>query len=266
MLAAVLSRRGAMCLFFWFLKYKGFPQASFLGQEDPLEKEDRGTCWATVHGLQRVRHNWQTEHAHTKYKDSFIDKLTNWRPIHLLRIICFEFSTSDNDFFILQKNRNRIYSCMYVYMLCLIAQPCLTLCDPMDCGPPGTSVLGGSPGQNTGVGSCSFLQEIIPTQGSNTGVPHCRWILYRLSHQGSPWILECLAYPFSRESSWHRNGTQVSCIAGGFFTNWATRHRMFSLENRHWNGSISELQVLDLSLVWLQSQSPGVPVWCNRPK
>jgi len=38
----------------------------------------------------------------------------------------------------------------------------------------------------TGVGSLSLLQGIFPTQGSNSGVPHCRWILYHLSHQGSP--------------------------------------------------------------------------------
>ena len=43
-----------------------------------------------------------------------------------------------------------------------------------------------SPGQNTGVGSHSLLQEIFPTQGSNPGLPHCRQILYQLSHQGSP--------------------------------------------------------------------------------
>ena len=43
-----------------------------------------------------------------------------------------------------------------------------------------------SPGQNTGVGSRSLLQGIFPTQGSNSGLPHCRWILYQLSHQGSP--------------------------------------------------------------------------------
>ena len=35
-----------------------------------------------------------------------------------------------------------------------------------------------SPSQNTGVGSLSLLQWIIPTQGSNPGLPHCRWILY----------------------------------------------------------------------------------------
>ena len=36
-------------------------------------------------------------------------------------------------------------------------------------------------------------------------------------------ILEWLAYSFSRRSSWPRNQTRVSCIAGGFFTSWATR-------------------------------------------
>ena len=58
-----------------------------------------------------------------------------------------------------------------------------------------------SPGQNTAAGSRSLLQEIIPTQGSNPGLPDCRQILYQLSHQGSPRILEWVAYPFSRESS-----------------------------------------------------------------
>ena len=45
-----------------------------------------------------------------------------------------------------------------------------------------------SPGQNTGVGSCSLLQGIFPTQGLNPGLPHCRQILYQLSYQGSPKI------------------------------------------------------------------------------
>ena len=40
---------------------------------------------------------------------------------------------------------------------------------------------------------------------------------------GSPGIFEWVAYPFSRGSSWPKNQTGVSCIAGGFFTSWATR-------------------------------------------
>ena len=85
-----------------------------------------------------------------------------------------------------------------------------------------------SPGQNTGVGSISLLQGIFPTQGSNPGLPHCRWILYCLSHKGSPGILEWVAYPFSSISSRTGNQTGVSCTAGRFFfffffTNWAIR-------------------------------------------
>ena len=37
-------------------------------------------------------------------------------------------------------------------------------------------------GQNTGVGSHSFLQGIFPTQGLNPGLLHCKQILYHLSH------------------------------------------------------------------------------------
>ena len=105
---------------------------------------------------------------------------------------------------------------------CLVAQLGPTLCDPMDCSPPGSSVHGDSPGQNTGVGCHALLQGIFSTQGSNSGLPSYRWILYHLSHQGSPRILEWVAYPFSRRSSPPRNQTEVSCIAGGFFTSWAT--------------------------------------------
>ena len=104
-----------------------------------------------------------------------------------------------------------------------------------------------SPGQNTGVGSLSLLQGIFPTQGWNPGFPHCRRILYQLSHKGSKVkvaqscltlcnpmdcslpgssvheilqarILEWVAIPFSGRSSQPTNQTQVSHIAGGFFT------------------------------------------------
>ena len=66
-----------------------------------------------------------------------------------------------------------------------VTQSCLTVCNPMD--------YRNSPGQNTGVGSHSFLQGIFPAQGLNPGHPHCRWILYQLSHAGSPRTLEWVA-------------------------------------------------------------------------
>ena len=94
-----------------------------------------------------------------------------------------------------------------------------TLCNPKECSPPGFfvheisqagileneseshSVVSdslqphglyspwNSLDQNTGVGNFSFLQGSFPTQGLNPGLPHCRWILYQLSHKGSPWLV-----------------------------------------------------------------------------
>ena len=63
-------------------------------------------------------------------------------------------------------------------MCVLVVQSCPTLYDPRDCSPPGSSNYGDSPGKNTGVGSHSLLQGILPTQESNPGLLHCKWILY----------------------------------------------------------------------------------------
>ena len=71
--------------------------------------------------------------------------------------------------------------------------------NPLQCSclenPHGLYSPWNSPGQNTGVGSLSLLQEIFPTHGLNPGLPHCWWILYQLSHK------EWVAYPFSSRSS-----------------------------------------------------------------
>ena len=76
-----------------------------------------------------------------------------------------------------------------------VDRSCLALCDPMDCRPQGSSIHGDSPGKNTEMGCLALLLGIFPTQGSNPGLPHWRRILYCLSHQGSPRILEWVAYP-----------------------------------------------------------------------
>ena len=107
-------------------------------------------------------------------------------------------------------------------VLCLVTQSCPTLCNSMDCSPSGFSVHGDSPCKNTEVVCHALLQGIFPTQGSNPSLPHCKQILYRLSHYRSLRILKCIAYPFSRGTSQPRYWTRVSCIAGGFFTSWAT--------------------------------------------
>ena len=72
-------------------------------------------------------------------------------------------------------------------VLCLASQSCLTL-RPRDCSSPSSSVHRDSPDKNIGVGCHALLQGIFPTQGSHPGFPHCRWILYCLSHQGSPYV------------------------------------------------------------------------------
>ena len=153
-------------------------------------------------------------------------------------------------------------------MLCLVTQLCLTLCDPLDCSLPGSSVHGDFLGKNTGVGCHVLLQWIFPTQGLNPGLLHYRWILYCLSHMikkiygGGLVAMSCptlcnpmdcslpgssvqgifqtrmlawVAISFSRGSSWSRDWTWVSCIEGGFFTNWATREapkRSINVYNR----------------------------------
>ena len=56
-----------------------------------------------------------------------------------------------------------------------LLQSCLSLCDPMDCSPPGSSVHEDSPGKNTGVGFRALLQRIFLTQGLN---PRLLCLLY----------------------------------------------------------------------------------------
>ena len=95
---------------------------------------------------------------------------------------------------------------------------CPTLCNPMDYtvhGIPQVRILEWVEG--------SLLQGTFPTQGSNLCLLHCRRSLCKLSHMWSPRILEWVACPSSSRSSWPRNRTRVSCIAGRFFTKWAVR-------------------------------------------
>ena len=74
----------------------------------------------------------------------------------------------------------------------LVANLCLTLCNPMDCSPSGSSVL-------------EFLQTRIlewvavssPGNLLDPGVPHCRRILYHLSHQGRPKIYSKSCFYFN---------------------------------------------------------------------
>ena len=84
-----------------------------------------------------------------------------------------------------------------VYTRCMHAkslQSCPTLCNPMDCSPPGSCIHG-------------ILQARI---------------------------LEWVAIPFSRGSPWPREQTCVSCIEGGLFTIWATRQAFYQVHAKRW--------------------------------
>ena len=107
--------------------------------------------------------------------------------------------------------------------LCLVGQSCLTLCDPMDCRPPRSSVHGDSSGKNTGVCCQALLQGIFPTQGSSPGLPHCRWILYQLRHQGSPKVIYWMGKDICKWYIWYRVKIQLykECVQVNIKqTNW----------------------------------------------
>ena len=82
----------------------------------------------------------------------------------------------------------KIKMILFFNHLYLIYQSCPTLCDPVDCSPPGSSV-----------------HRILQAR-----------------------ILEWVAISFSRGSSWPRDWTRVSRTGGGFFNLWATREALIN--------------------------------------
>ena len=96
-----------------------------------------------------------------------------------------------------------------------------TLCDPMD-----YPVHGVLQARTLEWGAFPFSRGSSQPRNRTWVLPHCGRFLYRLSHKESPRILEWVAHPFSSGSSQPRNWTRVSCIAGGFFTNWAIREAL----------------------------------------
>ena len=71
-------------------------------------------------------------------------------------------------------------------LLLLVIRSCPTLCNPLDCSLPGSSIHGDSSGKNTGLGCHFFLQGIFLNQGLNLGLLHYRQNLYHLGPQESP--------------------------------------------------------------------------------
>ena len=65
-------------------------------------------------------------------------------------------------------------------------------------------------------------------------------------------IMEWVAIPSSRETSWFRVWTQVSCDAGRFFTTWATRKAgaAILISNRKWGVGIYGMSIKGISAVF----------------
>ena len=99
---------------------------------------------------------------------------------------------------------------------------CPTLCDPMDCSLPGFSVHGDPPGKNTGV----------------------------------------VAMPCSRGSSQPRDQTQVSRIAGRFFTIWATREAPRYIANAYLDVVVLLFTYLWFLALWMATPS----IWSSSPE
>ena len=64
-------------------------------------------------------------------------------------------------------------------------QLCPTLCVPIDCSPPGSSVHGILQARILEWVAISFSKGTFPALGSNPNLSHCRQILYCLSYLGS---------------------------------------------------------------------------------
>ena len=67
----------------------------------------------------------------------------------------------------------------------LVAQLCPTLCDPMDCGPPGSSDNGIFQARILEWVAMPFFRGLFLSQGSNPGLPHCGQILYHMNYPES---------------------------------------------------------------------------------
>ena len=138
---------------------------------------------------------------------------------------------------------------------CLVTKSCPTLCDSIDCTPPGSSVhiiLQAIILEWVAISFSRGSSWPLLTQGQTWVSCIARQILYYWANwealvgmwkvkvaQSCPTlcnpvdyivygilqgrILEWVDFPFSRGSSQPRDRTQVSCIADRFFTSWATR-------------------------------------------
>ena len=115
------------------------------------------------------------------------------------------------------------YSTRAVLVLSLVSQCCLTLCCPMDCSSPGSLCLWGFSTQEYWSGlPCPPLWD-LPNPGIKTRFPTLQADSLPSEPQEKLKNTGVGSYPFSRGTSWPRNLTGISYIAGIFFTSWATQ-------------------------------------------
>ena len=116
-------------------------------------------------------------------------------------------------------------------MKVVVAQLCLSLCDPMDCSPSGSSVHGILQARilvwfaRVASSGDPLLQGIFPTQGSNSGLLHCKQILNHLSH--GEWEVKGECWPLSQ-------------ISGGWVEGTERLNKPPSPGTSHWTSGVSE--------------------------
>ena len=93
-----------------------------------------------------------------------------------------------------------------IAVLFLVAQLCLTLCDPMDCSPPGFSVYGDSPGKNARVGlpcpSWKWLRKKLKHSWFFKTLQHPGFSYFFFSFFFNWWIITLQYYGFCHTSTW----------------------------------------------------------------
>ena len=105
------------------------------------------------------------------------------------------------------------------------------------------------------VGFHALLQGILLTQGSNPGLLHCRWVLYHLSHQGSPFIWTQYLWKVDKVSlilflcSWDSPGKSTGVGCHGL------------LQGSSWSRDQTASPALQVSSV--PTEPPGKPLSCT---
>ena len=135
-------------------------------------------------------------------------------------------------------------------LACSVTQSCLTLCNPIDCSPPGSSVHGIFPGKDTGVGCHFLLQGIFPTRGWNRSLlcllrwqagslppaPRRKLLVLLRAWQGWQTTASSISRsPSSSAITLGRAGAGDSiCLAEGFVCRFGSPHSRLEARSRLW--------------------------------